>query len=153
MRNAARIEQGNSDQLLKNYNIFFFSFSFWKRNSYSNHDFQRTLFWQKELKTDLGQFASRRSTDGPYADNLDVDVLIVGAGFGGTYMLYQMGKEGYKTVLYDAGSDFGGVWHFNAYPCGSLSTFFSFYLKLIISQRCSHWYRGSHLRIFHSGVL
>lgn len=71
---------------------------------------------QKGLKTDLSQFSARRSIEGPYADNVDADVLIVGAGFGGTYMLYQMRKEGYKTVLYDAGSDFGGVWHFNAYP-------------------------------------
>ena len=46
---------------------------------------------------------------------MDVDVLVIGAGFGGPYMLYQMRKEGYKTVLYDVGSDFGGVWHFNAY--------------------------------------
>lgn len=34
------------------------------------------------LKTELAQFAHRRSNEGPYADNLDVDVLIVGAGFG-----------------------------------------------------------------------
>lgn len=71
---------------------------------------------QKGWKTDLLEFAARRSNDGPYADNLDVDVLIVGAGFGGTYMLHQMRQEGYKTVLYDAGQDFGGVWHFNTYP-------------------------------------
>lgn len=71
---------------------------------------------QSGMTTDLSQLAARRSREGPYADNLDVDVLIVGAGFGGTYMLYQMRKEGYHTVLYDAGSTFGGVWHFNAYP-------------------------------------
>ena len=71
---------------------------------------------RKELKTDLSQFATRRSVEGPYADNLDVGALIVGAGFSGTYMLYQMRKEGYKTVLYDAGSDFRAVWHFHTYP-------------------------------------
>lgn len=36
----------------------------------------------KKFATDLTDFAARRGTDGPYADNLDVDVLIVGAGFG-----------------------------------------------------------------------
>ena len=71
---------------------------------------------QKDFKTDLTQFATKISSDGPYSDGLDVDALIVGGGFGGTYMLYQMRKEGLKTVLYDAGSDFGGVWHFNSYP-------------------------------------
>lgn len=68
------------------------------------------------LTYDLQEYSKRVRTDGPYADNLDVDVLIVGGGFGGTYMLYLMRKEGYDTVLYDAGTEFGGVWHFNAYP-------------------------------------
>lgn len=34
------------------------------------------------LKKELTEFAQRRSNEGPYADNLDVDVMIVGAGFG-----------------------------------------------------------------------
>ena len=56
------------------------------------------------------EFSNRRGTDGPYADNLDLDVLIVGAGFGGSYLLYEMRKQGYKTVCYDAGTNFGGTW-------------------------------------------
>lgn len=36
----------------------------------------------KKFATDLTDYAARRHTDGPYADNLDVDVLIVGGGFG-----------------------------------------------------------------------
>lgn len=39
---------------------------------------------EKILRTDLTQFAARRRTDGPHADNLDLDILIVGAGFGGS---------------------------------------------------------------------
>lgn len=62
------------------------------------------------MRTELSQFGRRRATDGPYADNLDIDVLIVGAGFGGTYLLYEMRKQGYKTVLYDAGLGYGGTW-------------------------------------------
>lgn len=34
------------------------------------------------MHTDLRQYSVRRSKTGAYADNLDVDVLIVGAGFG-----------------------------------------------------------------------
>lgn len=68
------------------------------------------------VKTDLWQFAARRRSDGPYADNLDVDVLIVGAGFGGSYLLYEMRKNGFNTVLYDAGTSFGGTWRWNIYP-------------------------------------
>ena len=65
---------------------------------------------ERVMKTDLAQYGRRRRTDGPYADNLDVDVLIVGAGFGGTFLLYEMRKAGYKTVLYDAGLGYGGTW-------------------------------------------
>jgi len=65
---------------------------------------------ERILKTDLSQYARRRKQDGPYADNLDLDVLVIGAGFGGIYLLYEMRKLGYKTVMYDAGTSFGGTW-------------------------------------------
>ncbi|EXJ67832.1 uncharacterized protein A1O5_09178 [Cladophialophora psammophila CBS 110553] len=68
------------------------------------------------LRTELTEFAHRRSNEGPYADNLDVDVLIVGAGFGGTYLLYELRKAGYRTTVYDAGTSFGGTWRWNVYP-------------------------------------
>lgn len=68
------------------------------------------------VKTDLWQFAAQGGGEGPYADNLDLDVLIVGAGFGGTYLLYEMRKNGFNTVLYDAGTSFGGTWRWNIYP-------------------------------------
>ena len=68
------------------------------------------------FKRDLAGYSRRRGTTGPYADNLDIDVLIVGAGFGGIYLLYEMRKAGYKTVVYEAGISLGGVWRFNGYP-------------------------------------
>ena len=34
------------------------------------------------MKTELSQYSHRRSNIGPYADDLDVDVMIVGGGFG-----------------------------------------------------------------------
>ncbi len=34
------------------------------------------------MKTDLTQYSHRRSKVGPYADDLDVDAIIVGGGFG-----------------------------------------------------------------------
>ena len=45
---------------------------------------QPTVPAGSSLKTELTQFAHRRNKEGPYADSLDVDVLIVGAGFGNT---------------------------------------------------------------------
>ncbi len=46
----------------------------------------------------------------------DFDVIIVGAGFAGIYQLYHLRKRGYKVRLIEAGSDLGGVWHWNCYP-------------------------------------
>ncbi|KIW37066.1 uncharacterized protein PV06_10695 [Exophiala oligosperma] len=71
---------------------------------------------ERILHRDLAEYAQRPRTDGPYADNLDVDVLIVGAGFAGTYLLYLMRQTGFKTVLYEAGNSFGGTWKWNCYP-------------------------------------
>jgi len=71
---------------------------------------------ERVIKTDLRQYGRRLREDGPYADNLDIDVLIVGAGFGGTFLLYEMRKQGYNVVLYDAGTSFGGTWRWNVYP-------------------------------------
>ena len=68
------------------------------------------------LKRNLAEFSRRNGTTGIYADNLDVDVLIVGAGFGGIYLLHEMRKAGYKTVVFEAGTSLGGVWRFNTYP-------------------------------------
>lgn len=68
------------------------------------------------MKTELSEFALRRSTTGRYADNLDVDVLIVGAGFGGVFLLHQLRKLGLNAVIYEAGNDLGGTWRWNNYP-------------------------------------
>jgi cation diffusion facilitator CzcD-associated flavoprotein CzcO len=68
------------------------------------------------MKTELTQFAVRRATTGRYADNLDVDVLIVGAGFGGVFLLHELRKLGLDTVIYEAGNDIGGTWRWNNYP-------------------------------------
>lgn len=68
------------------------------------------------VKRELASYSHRRGTSGVYCDNLEVDVLIVGAGFGGIYLLHEMRKAGYKTVIYEAGTSLGGVWHFNGYP-------------------------------------
>lgn len=69
-----------------------------------------------QLHTDLWQYGRRRAQAGPYADNLDVDALVIGAGFAGTYSLYSLRKAGLRTVVYEAGQGFGGTWRWNCYP-------------------------------------
>jgi len=48
------------------------------------------------------------------ADRLDV--LIVGAGFSGMYMLLKCREQGLKTRVIEAGSGVGGTWYWNRYP-------------------------------------
>ncbi|KAL2441727.1 FAD-binding monooxygenase acrE [Exophiala dermatitidis] len=68
------------------------------------------------IKTELREYAKRRATTGPYADNLEVDALVVGGGFGGVFCFYELRKAGYNTVIYEAGNDLGGTWRWNCYP-------------------------------------
>jgi cyclohexanone monooxygenase len=49
-----------------------------------------------------------------------LDVLIVGAGFGGIYQLYSLLKLGLKCKVIDIASDVGGTWYWNKYP-GAMS--------------------------------
>lgn len=56
-----------------------------------------------KIKTELHEYAQRRSETGPYVDNLEVDALVVGGGFGGIYCWYELKKAGFKTVIYEAG--------------------------------------------------
>ncbi|MBH64106.1 MAG: cyclohexanone monooxygenase [Alphaproteobacteria bacterium] len=44
------------------------------------------------------------------------DVLIVGAGFAGLYMLYRMRELGFSSRVFEAGSGVGGTWYWNRYP-------------------------------------
>lgn len=46
----------------------------------------------------------------------DYDAIIVGAGFGGIFLLHNLRKLGYKCKIYEAGTDLGGTWHWNCYP-------------------------------------
>ena len=74
-----------------------------------------------KLRTQLREYGRRRRTDGPYADNLEVDALVVGGGFGGVFCFYSLRKAGFKTVIYEAGTDLGGTWRWNCYRWFSLS--------------------------------
>jgi hypothetical protein len=58
-----------------------------------------------------------------YADNLETEVLIVGAGFGGVYLMHKLRDElGFDCKIYEAGKDLGGIWHWNCYPGARVDT-------------------------------
>ena len=45
-----------------------------------------------------------------------LDLIIVGAGFGGMYMLHRARQQGLTAKVLEAGSDVGGTWYWNRYP-------------------------------------
>lgn len=47
---------------------------------------------------------------------VDVDVVIVGAGFNGLYQLKRLRDDGWSVRLVEAGPGLGGVWQHNRYP-------------------------------------
>ena len=44
------------------------------------------------------------------------DVLIVGAGFAGMYMLHKCRQLGLSTRVFEVGKGVGGTWYWNRYP-------------------------------------
>ncbi|HTK63081.1 MAG TPA: NAD(P)/FAD-dependent oxidoreductase [Pseudonocardia sp.] len=46
----------------------------------------------------------------------ELDVVIVGAGFGGLYALHHLRGLGLRCRLYEAGGGVGGTWYWNRYP-------------------------------------
>ena len=58
-----------------------------------------------------------------------VDVVIMGAGFAGLYLLYRLRALGYSTRVFEAGHSVGGTWYWNRYPgarCDAESLAYSF---------------------------
>ena len=48
--------------------------------------------------------------------NVDLDVLIVGAGFAGLRALHTFREQGFSVRVLEASDEIGGVWNYNRYP-------------------------------------
>ncbi len=44
------------------------------------------------------------------------DAIIIGAGFGGMYMLYRLREAGYTVKVLEIADEVGGTWYWNRYP-------------------------------------
>ena len=55
-------------------------------------------------------------TSGAGAEIRRCDVVIVGAGFSGMYMLHHLRELGFRTQAIEAAGDVGGTWYWNRYP-------------------------------------
>ena len=67
----------------------------------------------------------------------DLDMLIVGAGFAGMYMLIRARELGLSVRVIEAGADVGGTWYWNRYPgarCDIESLEYSYGFDLDLQQ-------------------
>ena len=55
-------------------------------------------------------------TPGPDDSVTDLDVVVVGAGFGGIYMLHHLQQLGFSARVLEMGDGVGGTWYWNRYP-------------------------------------
>ena len=64
-----------------------------------------------------GKMELNISTNSAAATIVDaVDAVVVGAGFGGLYMLHRLRQMGLSTRGFEKGTDVGGTWYWNRYP-------------------------------------
>ena len=47
---------------------------------------------------------------------VELDAVVVGAGFAGLYMLHKLRSQGHRVRVFEAGSGVGGTWFWNRYP-------------------------------------
>jgi cyclohexanone monooxygenase len=72
-------------------------------------------------------------------EELDLDVLIVGAGFCGIYALWRLRGEGFRVRAVDAAPHPGGVWWWNAYPGARVDSHWPNY-ELSLEAVWRDWY-------------
>jgi cation diffusion facilitator CzcD-associated flavoprotein CzcO/acetyl esterase/lipase len=59
----------------------------------------------------------------------EVDVVVVGAGFAGLYLLHRLRGLGHSTVVLESAGGVGGTWYWNRYPgarCDVMTTDYSY---------------------------
>ncbi len=70
--------------------------------------------------------------------DIEVDALVVGAGFAGLYQLHCLrDRVGLRTVVLEAGGDLGGTWYWNRYPgarCDSESHAYRYFFSRELNE-------------------
>ena len=60
--------------------------------------------------------SSTKPTEPQRDDGQRFDVIVVGAGFAGMYLLHRLRNMGLTARVYEAGDGVGGTWYWNRYP-------------------------------------
>ncbi|KKK12528.1 hypothetical protein AOCH_000062 [Aspergillus ochraceoroseus] len=87
------------------------------------------------MKSNLREFAPVREKEG---SAVELDVLIIGAGFSGIYCLHEVRKLGLRSAIFEAGSDVGGTWRWNCYPGAGVDSEAPEY-QFSIPETWAHW--------------
>jgi cation diffusion facilitator CzcD-associated flavoprotein CzcO len=68
------------------------------------------------MTTGTGTAISPGRRPGGERDDSAIDVVVVGAGFAGLYLLHRLRALGFRTTVIEAADDVGGTWYWNRYP-------------------------------------
>ncbi|KHK97820.1 steroid monooxygenase [Microbacterium mangrovi] len=71
--------------------------------------------------------------------DVDVDVLVIGAGVVGIYALYRAVNAGFSAMTLEAGDDVGGVWYWNRYPAARFDSESYTYGYLFSKELFGEW--------------
>src|ERR1700751_2209945 len=72
-----------------------------------------------KIRTGTKRVMARENTGGEAvrpAENGTFDAVVVGAGFGGLYMLHRLRELRFRARSYEVGGGVGGTWYWNRYP-------------------------------------
>ena len=72
--------------------------------------------------------------------SVELDVVVIGAGFAGMYMLHRLRGLGFAARVFEAGGGVGGTWYWNRYPgarCDVESMQYSFSFSEELDQEWS----------------
>ena len=60
--------------------------------------------------------ATEQTANQTSGDDLDAEVIVIGAGIAGIHQLYLLREAGFDVKLIEAGTNVGGTWYWNRYP-------------------------------------
>ncbi|MFH8249029.1 flavin-containing monooxygenase [Microbacterium sp. B2969] len=72
-------------------------------------------------------------------DDVDVEVLVIGAGVVGIYALYRAIEAGFTAQTLEAGDGVGGVWYWNRYPAARFDSESYTYGYLFSKELFDEW--------------
>ena len=74
-------------------------------------------------------------------------------GFSGCKLLHDLRKKGFKVKVVEAGSDLGGIWHWNQYPGARVDSQYPVYaLNIPEVYESWDWEEQYPVRIFYSSL-